>query len=213
MKSSVENFLLATLACCAVGMTGMVARREFSAPATAAEYTEAKGWDDIKAHGQQLGDAAGKTEIVVFSDYQCPFCRAFDSTLAAVQRERPHDLSIRMRQFPLESIHPYARAAALASECAGRQNKFAEYHRALFAKQDSIGHLPWTTLAYVAGVTDTVRFAHCMASGETNDRVAEDLKAGEKLNLSGTPTVFINGKRFTHAPSGDRLRVLLSNGH
>ena len=79
--------------------------------------------------------------------------------------------------------------------CVEASGGFPRLHRALFARQDSLGLVPWSALAAAAGVhTDSL--AACMAQGETEAIVAADLDAGRRLRLAGTPTLYIDGRLF-----------------
>jgi protein-disulfide isomerase len=74
--------------------------------------------------------------IVVFSDYQCPYCARVEPTLKQLLQQNEGKIKIYFRDFPLSSIHPFAEKAAEASRCAGEQGKYWEYHDMLFQKQN-----------------------------------------------------------------------------
>src|SRR5712691_9566756 len=79
--------------------------------------------------------------MVEFSDFQCPFCgRFFAETEGALLKKYDGKIRFVYRHFPLDSIHPFAQGAALASECANEQNKFWEYHDLLFQNQQQLGN-------------------------------------------------------------------------
>ena len=86
----------------------------------------------------QLGDKNAKVTVIEFSDFQCPFCRSFyTQTLPQLESEYINTGKILFvyRDFPLESIHPGARPAALAAECADEQGKWREMHNKMFDEQ------------------------------------------------------------------------------
>jgi len=74
--------------------------------------------------------------IVVFSDYQCPYCARLEPTLKQLLQQNEGKIKIYFRDFPLSSIHPFAEKAAEASRCAAEQGKYWEYHDMLFQKQN-----------------------------------------------------------------------------
>ena len=74
--------------------------------------------------------------IVVFSDYQCPYCARLEPTLKQLLQQNEGKIKIYFRDFPLSSIHPFSEKAAEASRCAAEQGKYWEYHDMLFQKQN-----------------------------------------------------------------------------
>lgn len=76
----------------------------------------------------------------------------------------------------------------------------------LFRNQDSLGMVSWTTYAARAGVTDRVSFERCMAR-EDLSRVQEDMAAGQRLGINGTPAILINERKLGGAPPLDSLRA------
>ncbi len=164
------------------------------------------------------GDKNASVTIVEFSDFECPFCKAFFDDAYPEIKEKYIDtgkVKFSYRHFPLSSIHPNAQIAAEASECANEQDKFWEYHDILFNNQSSwaslTGDLLNSTLADYAGQAgmDTTKFSSCLASGKYADQVAEDLSAGSAAGVDGTPAFFINGQRMVGAqPFSEFERVI-----
>ncbi len=147
---------------------------------------------------------SGKVEIVVFSDFQCPFCQSFWAGAYKQIKEKYVDTGkakLVFRHFPLP-IHQFAEKAAEASECAYKQGKFSEYHDTLFASTRSDGSGLSTTDLKKYAVNlglDAQKFNQCLDSGETANIVKSDIADGEKAQVNGTPTIFINGKRVVGA--------------
>jgi protein-disulfide isomerase len=148
--------------------------------------------------------------ILVFSDFQCPFCATFAATVHELQARHPDRVRLVVRHFPLETIHPHARAAALASECAREQNRFEAYHDALFKSQSEIGVRSWVDLATAAGVDITV-FQRCMVRARPLERIKADVAWGERLGVQGTPTIYVNGLLLQGAPTLGRLEKLITD--
>lgn len=79
------------------------------------------------------GAKSPKVYLVEYSDFQCPYCKAFKPTIDQALNEYKDKIAVVYRHFPLESIHPYARTLAEGSECANEQDKFWEYHDTVFS--------------------------------------------------------------------------------
>ncbi|WKZ27228.1 MAG: DsbA family protein [Candidatus Paceibacterota bacterium] len=154
-----------------------------------------------------LGDTKAPVTIIEFSDYQCPFCRAFwRETYPRLKKDFIETGKVRLvfRDFPLSS-HPAAIPAAHASECAEEQGKFWEMHDIIFAEQDAkgVGTVSFSSddLKRWAGKIGLKQneFNACLDSGKYNEEIAKDLKDGVASGVSGTPSFFINGNLLVGA--------------
>ncbi|HRX17676.1 MAG TPA: thioredoxin domain-containing protein [Gemmatimonadales bacterium] len=156
-------------------------------------------WQSYAAHGQRAGRPDAPVTIVEFSDFQCPFCAALQPILDSIRQQYPDEVALVFRHFPLNQIHPAAQAAAVASECASEAGRFWEYHDLMFNEPGQIGAIPFDVLALSAGIVDTAEFNRCRESDGIAARIAEDVSAGERLRIPGTPTVLINDQ-LLHGP-------------
>lgn len=192
----------AAVVLCAVVLTALVVRRElFSAPPRSAPREQVVAdWRSYAAEGRRTGPADAPVTVVVFSDFQCPACRMLAESLDSVTARRPGQVAVVYRHFPLSSVHPYATAAARASECAAGQGRFEAFHDALFREQALLGIQPWRSFAAGAGVADLDAFDRCVAGTAPDAAILRDGRAGERLRVTGTPTVLINQHRFQGAP-------------
>lgn len=164
------------------------------------EYEEEYEYEekvDVKvAQGDHIrGNANAPVTIVEFSDFQCPYCSRFHDTMSEVMENYPNEVRWVYKHFPLDSIHPAAREAAEASECAGEQNKFWEYNDELFDNQSKIKSSYFPKAAEVVGL-NIKQFNECLDSGKYADKVEEDYQEGIKLGVRGTPGGFINGEEI-----------------
>lgn len=151
--------------------------------------------DDDPARGPE--DAA--VTIIEFSDFQCPYCgRFFQQTLPQLMAQYGDRIRFVYRDFPLDQIHPFARGAAIAAECADDQGKFWEYHDLLFSNQQALSGADLKSYADRLGL-DTEAFAACVDDSRYNDEVNADLRDGLQAGVTGTPTFFINGRRVVGA--------------
>jgi len=108
------------------------------------------------------------------------------------------DVKFIYRHFPLRSIHADAQKAAEASECAGEQGKFWEYHDIVFGKQNLLGIESFKSWAKELGL-NSGQFDSCLDSGKYEERVEKDYSDGITLGVNGTPATFINGKLISGA--------------
>jgi protein-disulfide isomerase len=136
--------------------------------------------------------------IVKFEDFECPFCKNVQPTLAAVLKKYDGKVRVVHKDLPLEQIHPQAQLAAEAARCAGEQGKFWEYHDALYGNAPKFGAQELKTYAKNIGLNATP-FDQCLASGKYKAAVQKDLSEGAQLGLTGTPTFFINGREISGA--------------
>ncbi len=142
------------------------------------------------------GEAGAPVTIEEFADFQCPPCRKLHPELKKIESEYGTRLRIVFRHLPL-SMHEHAIAAARASEAAALQNRFWEMHDLLFERQRE-----WSEAADVRNLfvgyartlgLDVARFTRDMDGPEANARVLSDQKRAESVNITGTPTLFLNG--------------------
>lgn len=142
------------------------------------------------------GPADAPVTLVEFSDFQCPFCSRLNPTLEKVKEAYGEKVRLVFRQFPLTSLHAQAQKAAEASLCARAQGEFWAMHDALFADQDDLEVEALKAKAARLGL-DSGDFARCLDNGATRGEVEADVEAGQAAGVSGTPTLFINGRQVT----------------
>jgi protein-disulfide isomerase len=182
-----------------------------SAGEAAPEPLDRAEWQALTQGAAAIGSTTAPHVILVFSDFQCPYCATFAATIHELQARHPDRVRLVVRHFPLETIHPHARAAALASECAREQGRFQDYHDALFKAQPEIGVRTWEHFASTARVPDIAAFQSCMVSGKPLERIKADIAWGERLGVQGTPTIYVNGVLLQGAPTLQRLEQLTAD--
>lgn len=144
--------------------------------------------------------------IVEFSDIQCPYCGRFHNTMKQVADAYPNDVRWVYKHFPLDSIHPYARKAAEASECACEQVKFWEYVDYLFDNQSSLNTNFLTSAAGTVGLNAS-DFESCLSSGKYASKVNSDYNQGRAAGVTGTPGSVINGELVKGAVSFETIKA------
>ena len=162
-----------------------------------------KNADDITGTFEDPTKGADDALVVVeeYSDFQCPACEQARTTLEEIVGQFDGQAKLVYNDYPLTSIHPNAMEAAIVGQCADRQGAFWPVHDALFDTQAEWSSSPDPTdrfveLATEAGVEDADAFRTCVENQDTLAEVDEDIREGESREISGTPTVFVNGERF-----------------
>ncbi len=157
------------------------------------------------SHTEGAGTAG--VELVEYGDFQCPVCGQYYPIVEAVKEKYGDQIKFTYRNFPLDSIHVNARAAARAAEAAGVQGKFFEMYRKLYETQTS-----WSSLSSPISVFEGYatqiglnldKFKTDFMSSAVNDTINADIKEGiAKYKIEGTPTFIINGKKMDNANLG-----------
>ena len=150
------------------------------------------------------GERAAPLELVMFGDFQCPFCLGAQSSLRRVRDRLGERLLFAFRHLPIPERHPLAPLAAEASEAAAEQGRFWDFHDALFAIQPKLSREAMLEAARDLGL-DAERMAAEIDSGAHRERVARDLASAEASGATGTPTFFVNGVRFHGAYDASSL--------
>ncbi len=160
---------------------------------------------NAKPSSHIIGEGKTGITLVEYGDYQCPYCQEYASVVKQVQQEYNQQIFFQFRNFPLVNIHANAFAAARAAEAAGLQNKFWEMHDALYNLANwsvwTVASDPtkyFTLYAQQIGL-DIPKYQSDYASSQVNNTINADMAAGNKLNITGTPTYFLDGKQISVA--------------
>jgi protein-disulfide isomerase len=154
--------------------------------------------EDVSAGAAPLkGPASAKVTVIVFSDFECPFCKKAEDTLRELEQQYPGQLRIAFRNQPLP-FHQHARLAAKAALAAGEQGKFWEYHDALFTHQDALDRAALERYAGDLGL-DLRRFRSALDEDTLDAAIGADTDEASRLRVQGTPTFFVNGRRIMGA--------------
>lgn len=213
-----SNIGTTLLVACAVVMTTLIVRRELASGAAkgtratpANEMVSQPDWATYAIGNGRIGHPNALVTIVEFTDYQCPACRTAETRLKAARQRFGDTLAVVYRHFPIESRHPFAAAAALASECAARQGQFERMHTLLFERRDSVGRIPWSELGKRAGVSDVRVFERCLTDSSAKAVVLRDRADADRLQIRGTPSFLVDGVRFTGVPSQTVIDSLIAS--
>ncbi len=146
-----------------------------------------------KDHWQ--GDPKAPIVLVEYGDFQCPHCGAAHPILKQIEKKYGHTLALVFRHFPLAESHPYAQAAAVASEAAANQGKFWEMHDLIYEHQRSLGVELLLRLAESLHL-DMKAFEKDLQDPKLFSEVEADFESGIISGVNGTPSFYINGNKF-----------------
>jgi protein-disulfide isomerase len=172
--------------------------------------------DTAGFRGYLLGSDSAPVEITQYADYQCPGCANYDIVTFPDVRTRliqTGKVRWRYRDFPLSSIHQYARLADHAAACADEQGKFWQMHTLLYEGQsDWAGGGAQAQFRKYAGIVglDVKKYDECMESARYAGRIEASYQEGVALGVNGTPTFLIAGRLY-NAMSYDQLKQLVDS--
>ena len=150
-------------------------------------------WFDLKGTPRK-GAAKPKVTVVEFADFECPHCAMVGKIMPELVKAFPNDVAVYFKHFPLPS-HTWAEQAARACVAANKQNKFWPMHDLIFANQLNLSAERFGEFAAELGLNGP-RFKADMESPEAHKLVDRDRNEGNKAQLNGTPTVYMNGKLY-----------------
>lgn len=171
----------------------------------------------LPANGPSFGSTDPKVKVVVFSDFQCPFCKGLaDNLRQNLPKTFGNDVQVQFADYPLETKHPWAVAAAEASHCIGDHNvdAFWKFHDWMFAHQTEIApegtDLKAKILDFVkTSGFDSAAITACMESHATAPEVKASEARGNLVGVQQTPTLFVDGRKVEGALPWPNLQALL----
>jgi Na+/H+ antiporter NhaA len=132
--------------------------------------------------------------FVEYGDFECPYCGQAEPVIRELLADFG-DLRYVWRHLPLSDVHQHAQLAAEAAEAASAQGKFWEMYDLLLAHQDALTVRDLIRYAEQLGL-DAERFRAALRKGKHAGRIAEDVESADQSGVSGTPSFFINGRRY-----------------
>ncbi len=162
---------------------------------------------EVAAVGPARGPAQAPVTIVIFSDFQCPYCSRAVPVLEEIRKTYGDKVRLVFRDYPLP-IHPLAPKAAEAGHCADEQGKFWEMHDEMFKHQDKLGVDDLKADARKIGL-DGKKFDECLDSGRMKAAVSENAAAAQAAGVDSTPAFFINGRLVSGAEPFDAFKQVI----
>jgi protein-disulfide isomerase len=138
------------------------------------------------------GPEKAQVIVAVFSDYQCPYCSKLDHLLQQVVEKYPKEVKLVPKNFPL-SFHSFSKTAATAALAAHEQGKYWGFHKKLFENISSLNDAKVQEIAKELNL-DLEKFNKKMQDPSIQELINRDLAEGQRIGVTGTPTIFINGK-------------------
>jgi protein-disulfide isomerase len=164
---------------------------------------------EISVAGEPFkGSEKAPVTVVKFEDFQCPFCKQVQPTFNQLLSRYNGKVRLVHKDLPLESLHPQARQAAEAARCAYDQGKFWEYHDKLYATSPKASGDDLKSYAKEVGL-NVDSFDRCFTSGKYKAVVQQDLNEGVQLGLTGTPTIFVNGREISGNQSLEAFEAII----
>jgi len=198
------DLAIVALSVAAIGALGSALRRRVKA-AEAAQEPSVRMVPDwrfyVSGHQVSIGKSNAREVIVEFGDFECPYCARFSHVLDTVAAREAEGITLYFRHFPLPA-HPYAHAAAIASECAAEQGRFAEFYHLAYGGTEPLS----VALAGEATLLpDPSAYRACVESRAVNERIAVDSLAAVRLGVTGTPGVLVGDTFIAGSPSATLL--------
>ncbi len=156
----------------------------------------------------QRGPKDAPVTLVVYSDFSCEGCKNLHEILTTAIAAHPNDIRLVWKDMPNEDRHPQAMAAAIAARCAEQQGFFWEYSDKLFSQSESFSDAVFQGIGTELGM-NIESLAACREQEKTRPLVERTLSEGLALEISATPTLFINNERYTGSISQDALEKIL----
>jgi len=150
----------------------------------------------VSDHSRGAGNK--KVTLTEYGDFQCPVCAQYHTVINQIEAKYGDDITFTYRHFPLDSIHPNARAAHRTAEAASKQGKFFEMYDLLYTNQSSWSTSPNAALIFESYATklnlNLETFKKDFISEAVNDTINADANEGKKLGVTGTPGFYLNGR-------------------
>jgi protein-disulfide isomerase len=143
------------------------------------------------------GPKKAALEVVVFADFQCPFCKRVEPTLRQLEKEYPGQVRLVWKNFPLP-FHPLAEPAAEAAMAADAQGKFWPMYDKLWEASPALEREHLEELAHQLHL-DVARFRKDLDESRYSERIKADMEEGTQVGVTGTPAIFINGRKIAGA--------------
>jgi protein-disulfide isomerase len=162
-----------------------------------------------------LGTPGAPVVLVEFTDFECPYCREEAKKLRDnMLKDYPKDVHFYFMDFPLDQIHPWAKAAAMAGQCVFKQSPdvFWEYHDWIFEHQTEITaeNLTLKIMDFTKDKkVDGLQLSRCMETKATEAEVNRTVEMGNSLGVGATPTIFVNGRKLSGAVDWPELKRII----
>jgi protein-disulfide isomerase len=183
-----------------------------AAPAAAAAEPpgpeqDTKVWKVDPGDSPARGPKNAPVTLVLFSDFQCPYCKRVEPTITQLEKEYAGKIRVVWKNMPLE-FHQNAKPAASAALAAGEQGKFWEMHDKLFENQTALDRASLDKYASELGL-DVARFKAALDSDKFAAKINAEMKEAAAVEVNGTPATFVNGRKIGGAYPYETFKKLV----
>jgi len=178
-----------------------------------------KDLDKLKTTLQpSVGTPGATVVIVMFSDFQCPYCKVEAQMLRQeLTATYPTQVRLYFIDFPLEQLHPWAKAAAIGGRCVFHQDpaSFWDYYDWIYGHQETITADNLKSIVTIWSKDrkglDGQQLGACIDTKETEKEVDAEMAKGKDLEITSTPTLFVNGRRIPNSIDWASLKATIDN--
>ncbi len=164
----------------------------------------------VSKEDHMQGNPDAPIELLEYGDYQCPYCGRAYPIIKKLQIELGSKLKFVFRNFPLTTAHPQAMMAAMAGEAAALQGKFWPMHDLLFENQQQLDPKYLSLYAERIGL-DVEQFETDFQKDAVSAKIDADFNSGNDSGVNGTPTFYVNGKKYTGDWGQDEFTAYLKH--
>lgn len=161
-----------------------------------------------------LGDPNAPVKIVEYTDLECPFCKRFsDRAFPKIVKNyvKTGKAYYTLRHFPLARAHPNALKAGVAAECAADQGKFWAFRTVALNNRKFLSPELIIEFGRIINLPNQEQFETCVENDKYMNQVQQEYREGRRKDVSGTPTVFIDGTSITGAQPYRKYREAIEN--
>lgn len=212
MKEKFYTVVTIVMVCSAIVIMCLVLQKEFfKEDYNISNLQYIYGWEKmvgIAGNAYQKGHDRAKVTVLLFFDYQCPYCKQLNINLSKLYKKYADEIKISYLHRPI--INPdFTYKIAVVSECARLQNNFKPFHDALFKEQMLSDDISFTKLANQTGANNLEKFSKCVEDEQTDDIVEGHIALSNKLDINAVPTLIVNGRIIKGAASFEYLERII----
>jgi protein-disulfide isomerase len=201
VRRALDALALTVVIVSAVVLLGSLMRRPESPSTTIGQDLSFSEFSKLISTGQWLGPRNAPAVLLVYNDYQCGFCAELFPNLVTLMGKYPQHFAVVLKQF-VEPAFTEGFSVALGAECAGDQGRLEAYSSAAFRNAHRLHYTDsWSLLADEAYISNVFAFGDCVRSRLHADRLLGYWREAQALGIDGTPSMFLNGRRFVGAPA------------
>jgi protein-disulfide isomerase len=159
----------------------------------------------ISENDPMFGSASASNTIVIFADYACEFCGELARSIASLVRQDPEKIKLYWKDYPDSDAATPAFKAAISARCAGEQGEYWKFSDKLFILKGNITDNSISSIAKELAINEE-KFKACLKDDKQKTIIEDNIFEADALQISGLPTIFINGKEFMGQMTEEELK-------